>query len=220
MSAFLVLLTADQNTTIDVLGYDVSVDVIASFMLGAATTILGFALASWRLRIPSEPFKVQFVTASTDGPSPPNLNERWGSPLVLPVGIHRLFLCARAKRLCEVRRTGVRPQTPGIRLGPFRLGHRNLIEQELKDPPVRVTIMSVPEPDNKKVEEIRDDGAAGGWVYYELGWKIPRDWNLWYEVRIEASRPWKGHIDFRWDSPQGRRPTHHPVEIYAPNQVN
>ena len=63
-----------------------------------------------------------------------------------------------------------------------------------------------------------DDGACGRWGYYGTPIKLIPNQFLIIELDIDTLRIWKGYIDFRINTPEGRRVAHHRVEIVPKRQ--
>jgi len=215
-----VLMVAMMNievprTVITVWGYGISVDVIMAFLLG----LIPFALSYLKNRThyPQRLFKTQFD---------PNRNyekEQYDKPLSLRFhksrevyGFH--FFVESKKFVDDIERIGIRPQVglPWYKswFANYNSKTRDIDLDERDNPPIRIkSVKDVSAKITQNFKGISDDGACGKWLHYEPSIKMKPNSKLTCWVEIEILKPWKGYIDFRLDTSDGRRVAHHPVEL-------
>jgi len=141
-------------------------------------------------------------------------------PLVLCVGqIYRGFLFVDIKRVCEdIEKIGIRPQISKPWYQRLFLSYNsktnNIATKDRTNPPIRITtIQDVTPSDEQGFTYDGDDRACGRWGFYKPSLKIVPSQQLIYAIEIKALKLWGGFIDFRVNTPNGIRASHHPCKI-------
>lgn len=214
MVLVIALNTEVPRTVITILGYGVSVDVIVAFILGLIPFIL---VHFWNRRhYPSKLFKTQFD---------PNRNfkkENFGNPLILPLhksgevyGFH--FFVESKKLVDDIERIDIRPQVKiaGLKgwLKDYNSKTMDIDLYERDNPPIRIVGAEDKTHSAQITLAVIDDGACGKWLYYTPAIKMKPNSKMVFWVEIQVNKPWKGYIDFRLDTTNGRRVAHHPCEL-------
>jgi hypothetical protein len=144
-----------------------------------------------------------------------------GKPLLLNAGqTYDGFFYVEAKRVCEVERIGIRPQINKLWYKRWFVSYNNKTDNMEFDSnntyPIRIisaTDVSIFDNLQNNFKDDIDDLLGGRWVNYKQKVSVNPGTLFIYHIKIQAQRQWKGFIDFRWDSPDGRRMAHHPCEI-------
>jgi len=186
--------------------------ILLASILGFLLGLLSHMIITRHDRFPSNLFKTQFILSIKDD------MEKFGEPLILSVNqTYTRILSIETQRVCEFDRIGIRPQEKGWVRQLIHKGKTHNIKHKCRDnPPVRIlNIRDVTPRYSIRFQEQdgEDDTACGRWGYYSPPRRVPPGQKALYEVQIEALKLWDGYIDFRWDSPNGRRATHHPCKI-------
>ena len=211
----IILNTEAPRTVINVLGYGVSLDVIVAFVLGLIPFI--YNRIKNRQQLPSRLLKTMFD---------PNMNykeESFGKPLILRFRksgtVYGYHLFAESKKLVEnIKRIGIRPQVKKswlIRvLTNYNSQTRNIDLDEVDNPPVRIVNVKDKTYSHQIAYKVTDDGKCGKWIDYATAIKMTPNSKMVFWVEIQVNKRWKGYIDFRLNTDDGRRVSHHPCELW------
>lgn len=213
--SMVVIMNADiPRTVVTILGYGVSVDVIAAFILGLVASML---IRLWNRRhYPSRLFKTR---------SSPNryvYKESIGKPLIFRFHKsgdgHGFHFFIESKRIVDdIERIGIRPQVKISWLRSCLKGYnsktRNIDSDERDNPPIRIVDVKDVTHSGQIPQKVIDDGACGKWLHYAPVIKMKPNSEMVFWIEIQANKPWKGYIDFRLNTSEGRRVAHHPYEL-------
>ena len=168
-----------------------------------------------RQHYPARLFKTQF------DPNRDYKEEVFGKPLILTFHksgvIYGFHLFVESKKLVDdIERIGIRPQVKiswlKSWLKDYNSKTRDIDLDERDNPPIRIVDVKDKTP-TQITREVVDDGACGKWLHYAPATKIKPNAKMVFWVEIQVNKPWKGYIDFRLDTTDGRRVSHHPCEI-------
>jgi len=202
------------RTLVPIWGYGVSVDVILALIVGLIPFI--YTQIRNRQHYPSKLLKTMFDPNRTYG------KESFGEPLILRfrksqtvIGFH---LFAESKKLVnDIRRIGIRPQVKKswlIRvLTNYNSQSENIDLYERDNPPIRIVGVKDETHSTQITCEVTDDGACGKWLDYNTAIKMTPNSKMLFWVEIQVNKSWKGYIDFRLNTDDGRRVSHHPCEL-------
>ena len=206
-----VLSSMEIRTVITLFGYGVSVDVIVAFILGLLPFLVSFIISNRQHRLPTRLFRTQFHNKITyDKP-------RIGEKLTLIADQEQtVYFFIETKRLCkDILRIGVRPQCNKAWLSRLLCDYNNKTRNDYDNMWILSIVDETPEF-NKSFLYAEDDTAGGQWCYYKPPLEMVPGRKLVLAVTIGVlSWTGKGFIDFRIDTPDGRRVAHHPVEIIS-----
>ncbi len=216
LASMVVIMNTDTpRTLVTILGYGISVDVIAAFILGLIPFIVSRILN--RRHYPSRLFKTQF-DANRD-----YKEESFGKPLILTFHksgvIYGFHFFVESKRLVDdIERIGIRPQVKISRLKSWLKDYnsktRDIDLYERDNPPIRIiAAKDITGHPAQIAPKVTDDGGCGRWLRYVPTIKMRPNSKLIFWLEIQVNKPWKGYIDFRLDTTNGRRVAHHPCEL-------
>jgi hypothetical protein len=214
--ALVVLYTKMATTQSEAL---ITVKDIVVWFVGILSAIVIYAI--WHFiqnrlsRYPQRLFKTQFY------PTIPYPSQEFGKPLILHVGqTSKQFLWVSTKKTCEdISRIGIRPQIKRRWYKHwFRYNYKteNIAFNNRNNPPIRIkSIKDVSLIVEEDFDCDVDDNTCGrfGFYKFEAPLKMIPGQQVVYEIEIEALKLWSGFIDFRIDTKDGMRVSHHPCEI-------
>ncbi len=209
--------------TLLIMGIFKGIDIV-SFIVGIIGTILSgvivFVVIQWLKsafgRYPQQLFKTR------TSPNRYVYKESVGKPLVYRFHKsgdgHGFHFFIKSKRLVDdIERIGIRPQAKISWLRSWLKGYnnktRNIDSDERDNPPIRIVDVKDATHSGQIPQRVIDDGACGMWLHYAPAIKMKPDSEMVFWIEIQANKPWKGYIDFRLNTTEGRRVAHHPYEL-------
>jgi len=187
----------------------VCTDTVVGYVLGVLSVIVAQIVINRLSDYPMNLFKTRFLS----GPVTDSIVCR--KPLILSAGeVHSRIFDIETTRECEFRRIGVRPQNRRHWYKHWFIWPRTDNIDSKHDVPIRIlSIRDVTPYFGNNFKHDVDDTVNGRWGFYDPPRQIPPGEKVLLELKIEALKIWDGYIDFRWDSPNGRRFAHHRCRI-------
>jgi hypothetical protein len=193
------------------------VGIIGTIISGVIVFVVIHLLKSVFGRYPQKLFKTQFD---------PNRNyEQEQNGKLLSLRMHKSrtvygfhFFVESKKLVDDIDRLGIRPQNNKpwykIWLASYNNKTKDIDLDERDNSPIRIiSVKDVNHYPSQNFQGISDDGACGKWLYYKPAIKMQPNSKLIFWIEIEINKAWKGYIDFRLNTNEGRRVAHHPCEI-------
>ena len=131
---------------------------------------------------------------------------------------HGFNLFIESKRMVDgIERIGIRPQVKISWLSSWLKGYnsktKNIDSDERDNPPIRIVDVRDVTHSGQIPQRVIDDGACGMWLHYAPTIKMKPNSEMVFWIEIQANKPWKGYIDFRLNTNDGRRVAHHPYGL-------